>query len=330
MSHPAKIAEIDSSTLNPAPGWVQPQGTGTSQHGPKAGSRVTLHERFLSLWRRATLVLCAPVFLGRLFERATGAEYGVGFLRKVRLLARMYRNRFRIETASGLLDQIVMVTEILRIPRAVDGAVVECGSYRGGSTANFSLVCGMVGRTLHVFDSFAGLPEPADADRLHLLPSVKELRAFRKGDFCGELETVKSNVRQYGNLEVCRFHVGYFDQTLPEFREPCVFAFCDVDLRTSLETCVQFLWPLLGNRQYLFTHEANHMEIAGLFFDPAWWKEHLKTPPPGLVGGGSGLGLYVSDQGFFRSSIGFAMKNLRPTDFASAGSVNPDLLRSDD
>jgi O-methyltransferase len=285
-----------------------------------------MKKRFVRFWRRGILLMCAPIFLGRFFERQSGSEYGIGFFRKARLLLRMYRNRFRIVTASGLLDQVVMVTEILRIPRKVPGAVVECGSYCGGSTANLSLVCGLVGRTLHVFDSFAGLPEPSAADQLHLLPSVKELRAFSKGDFCGTLETVKSNVGRYGNLNVCRFHVGYFDQTLPSFAEPCVFAFCDVDLRGSLETCVENLWPLLADRCCLFTHEANHMEIAGLFFDPAWWKAHVRSLPPGLVGGGSGLGLYVSDQGFFRSSIGFAMKNVRPVDFAASGSVRSDLL----
>jgi hypothetical protein len=89
-----------------------------------------------------------------------------------------------------------MVTEILRIPRRLDGVVVECGSYQGGSTANLSLVCGLVGRILHVFDSFAGLPEPSKADTLHILPSLKELRGFAKGDFCGSLETVKANVQR--------------------------------------------------------------------------------------------------------------------------------------
>jgi len=285
-----------------------------------------MKKRFIRTLRRVVLLMCAPVFLGRFFSKETGSDYGIGFLRKARLLVRMYRNRFRVVTASGLLDQVVMVTEILRVPRGITGAVVECGSFQGGSTVNLSLVCGLVGRKLHVFDSFAGLPEPSTADKLHILPSIKELRAFEKGDFCGTLETVKSNVQRYGSLGVCQFHVGYFDKTMPVFTDPCVFAFCDVDLRSSLETCVEHLWPLLADRCYLFTHEANHMEIASLFFDSWWWQEHLQTSSPGLVGGGSGLGLYVSDQGFFRSSIGFATKNIRPVDFATSGSVNPDLL----
>src|SRR5262245_19686023 len=124
----------------------------------------------VKIWRRLILLVCAPVFLSRLFAKETGAEYEIGFLTKASLLIRMYRNRFRIVTASGLLDQIVMVTEILRIPRGLPGVIVECGSYQGGSTTNLSLIAALVGRTLHVFDSFAGLPDPSPIDELHTLP----------------------------------------------------------------------------------------------------------------------------------------------------------------
>ena len=74
----------------------------------------------------------------------------------------------------------------------------------------------------------------------------------------------------------------------------------------------------LQDRRLLFTHEANHMEIAGLFFEPNWWQSRgLEKIPPGLVGGGSGIGLYISDKGFFRSTLGFAIKNLQVTDLAA-------------
>ena len=280
--------------------------------------RPPFRKRLVRNLRRCILILIAPVYLWPYFSSEAGAEYGVGFFRKVRLLWLMYRNRFRIVTASGLLDQVVMVADILRIPKDAKGVVVECGSYQGGSTTNFSLVCAMIGRELHVFDSFAGLPEPSEADKLHKVPSLLEIRTFSKGGWCGTIETVTENVRRHGNLSVCSFHQGYFDQTLPQFKEPVVFGFCDVDLRASLETCVENLWPLLRDRGRLFTHEANHMEIAGLFFEPEWWRSRgLQQVPPGLVGGGSGIGLYVSDKGFFRSTLGFTIKNLQVEDLAA-------------
>jgi hypothetical protein len=114
------------------------------------------------------------------------------------------------------------------------------------------------------------------------------------------------------------FSPGILRPDLAQFKEPVVFCFCDVDLRASLETCVEQLWPLLQDRRMLFTHEANHMEIAGLFFEPDWWQSRgLEKVPPGLVGGGSGIGLYISDQGFFGSSLGFAIKHIEVADLAA-------------
>src|ERR1700732_1201368 len=83
--------------------------------------RVPFRKRLVRNLRRCLLLLCAPVYLWPYFSSETGAEYGVGFFRKARLLWTMYRNRFRIVTASGLLDQVVMVTEILKVPQDVKG-----------------------------------------------------------------------------------------------------------------------------------------------------------------------------------------------------------------
>ena len=272
-------------------------------------ARSTLRWHLRQSIRHTALALCGPIFLQRFFSKETGADYHIGFWRKVQLIYRMYRNRFKVVTTSGLLGQIVMVTELLRVPRSLTGVVVECGSYEGGSTVNLSLACALVGRSLHVFDSFEGLPQPAEADTNRFIPSTGDVYSFRKGGFNGSLETVRSNVRRFGNIDVCKFHVGWLEDTLPRFSERCVFAFCDVDLKNSYETCLMYLWPTLADSCCLFTHEANHMEIAGLFFDKVWWSKNLHCDPPGLVGGGSGLGLYDSGLGYFRSSIGFALKN---------------------
>ena len=58
-----------------------------------------------------------------------------------------------------------MAVKLLEIPPEVEGVVVECGCYLGGSTANLSLVCEIVGRELMVYDSFEGLPDPDPRDK---------------------------------------------------------------------------------------------------------------------------------------------------------------------
>jgi hypothetical protein len=94
---------------------------------------------------------------------------------------------------------------------------------------------------------------------------------------------------------------------LPEFSEQLVFAYVDADLTDSVRDCLRYLWPLLQPDCFLFTDEAHHTQVAGLFFDPGWWANEMNAEPPGLVGGGNGLGLLLHPGGF-RSSLGFTVK----------------------
>ena len=255
-------------------------------------------------------VVSMPAFLAEYLHPNTGKEYGVNSWAKIVLLWRMIRNKKKISTASDFLEHITMATRILNIPVSVEGCVVECGCYKGGSTANLSLVCQLCHRSLEVFDSFAGLPEPSPDDRLHAAMDRDKVDVYTKGAYCGTLDEVKKNLSRFGALSTCQFHVGYFEETLPKFQNPCVFIFLDVDLRASLETCVKHLWPLLKEGNCLFTHEAQQMEMASLFFDQRWWQENLNDDPPGLVGAGCGIGL-LPRSGAYKSCLGYAAKNLK-------------------
>jgi hypothetical protein len=94
-----------------------------------------------------------------------------------------------------------------------------------------------------------------------------------------------------------------------------VTAFVDVDLCSSLETCVRVIWPLLVEGGALFVHEARHQEIAALFFDQRWWQENLDASAPGLIGAGTGLGLDPAVGGW-KSQLGYAIKT-NGSDYAS-------------
>ena len=274
--------------------------------GPAVGNNV-LAKVLLRALRRALVVLSIPIVLAEFFRRETGAEYGLRLLSKLRLVYTMARNRRRVTTASHFLEHLLMATEILKVPKAVRGVVVECGSYKGGSATNLSLICKICDRQLHVFDSFMGLPEPDAGDKAHVLLGTRTIHTYEQKSWCGTLYEVKRNITRCGDISVCHFHPGYFDDTLPEFRESCILVFTDVDLTSSLQTCLRYLWPLLKPGCCLFTHEAQHMEISGAFFDPAWWMSQMNCAPPGLVGAGTGIGLFP-DEGGYRSSVAYTVK----------------------
>jgi hypothetical protein len=162
-----------------------------------------------------------------------------------------------------------IATAILKTPSDRTGCVVECGTFAGGSTANLPLVCALVGRDLEVFDSFEGLPQPAPRDGLVLTGWGG---GYHAGQFSASLDDVRANVKRWGNIDVCRFHPGFFEQSMPAFARPCVVAFIDVDLRASAETCLRYLWPLLATDGHFYTHDAQDLHLASLFFDDSWCK----------------------------------------------------------
>jgi O-methyltransferase len=266
------------------------------------------------IYRRFVLLVSLPFLLAGYFSRAVGREYGVGFWKKLRIALHMRANGRRVPTASSYIEHLVMATEILKVPKSLVGVVVECGCYKGGSTANLSLICRAAGRRLVVFDSFRGLPEPRPEDTRHTVHGQREIHRYAEGYWSGSLVEVRKNVALCGDLSVCEFRPGFFDETLPTFTVPVIFAFEDADLRDSVKTCIQYLWPLLEDDCRIYTHEAQHQEVVQLFFDPAIWDGQK---PPGLVGTGTGLGL-IPYAGCFRSSIGYAVKNPSLASFKSS------------
>ena len=224
---------------------------------------------------------------------------------KLNLLWCLRRNLRAVTSASGLLEQLFMITKLLNLE--VPGVVVECGTYKGGSAVNLSLACELLDRRLLIYDSFFGLPKPAEGDRTHsTIDGMTD--DYEEGWWCGSLDEVKSNISRYGRIRRCSFVPGYFQDTLPKLNEPVALAFCDVDLADSLRTCLKYLWPRLVEGGVLFTHEAMQREIFSIFHDGEWWRRNLGCAPPGLVGGGSGLGLYPTESGYYGSCLGYTVK----------------------
>jgi O-methyltransferase len=209
--------------------------------------------------------------------------YRMTTARKQWLATRMMLNNVLIKSGTIYKLHLAMALKLLELPPDQPGDVIECGTWKGGSAANLSLICKIVGRKLRIYDSFEGLPAPAATDR--------EAYLYNAGDYAGSLAEVQDNIRRYGAIEVCEFVKGWFHDTLPKLSSPVALAFLDVDLEDSLATCVRHIWPHLIDRGTLFTDECLNPSYISLFFSERWWRENLDTTPPGLIGGGTGLGL---------------------------------------
>lgn len=258
--------------------------------------------RILRVFYRPNL----PYVVHFLRRRDASHEYSIGVLAKVRLVLRIRRNVKRIETLSTWLEHLELASAILQVPPSIEGDVIECGCYKGGSTANLSLVCSLVGRRLVVCDSFEGLPEPGPEDREHFSVHTQHTDVYEQGRFAASLEEVRDNIARYGEVGSCEFVKGFFEDTLHTLDGKYVMAFLDVDLVASLKSCLTAIWPNLQEGCRVFVHEARSLSFVALFFDTSWWQEHLHEEPPGFVGAGTGLPLDLSG-----SELGYAQKGVR-------------------
>jgi O-methyltransferase len=236
--------------------------------------------RLAKAW--ATLTLPATV-LFLFWNPRVHPSYGLSWRRALALAYKMWRTTRNVTTGTSYKAHLAMASKLLEISPAVDGVVVECGCWLGGSTANLSLICEIVGRDLVVYDSFEGLPAPEGDD----LYAKEEATGLLKG----ELGVVKENVRRFGAIEQCTFRKGWFRDTLPHHAEPVVLAFLDVDWQASLDDCVTHLWPHLTDRGYVFIDEFVLTDYCALFWSERYWERRFETTPPGLIGSGSGVGI---------------------------------------
>jgi len=149
----------------------------------------------------------------------------------------------------------------------VPGAFVECGVWKGGSSAVMGLAIRHAGQTrdLHLFDSFEGLPEPTERDGL-------EAKQYSGGRASGALKSV--NQCQAGLEEVraillgglnfdparTHFHVGWFQNTLPDIAPklgPLALLRLDGDWYESTRLCLEHLYPLLSSGGVVILDDYN-------------------------------------------------------------------------
>ena len=119
--------------------------------------------------------------------------------------------------------------------RPIEGDVAEAGVFNGGTAHLLAATLAAEGSpaTLHLFDTFAGMPDTADPERDH----------HRPGDFdATSLEGVGSRLAGFPNV---RFHPGFVPDTFAELHPDTRFALVHVDLDiypSVLAACVG-LWP---------------------------------------------------------------------------------------
>lgn len=146
-----------------------------------------------------------------------------------------------------LLSQLKSVLDA-----GVPGAILELGCHSGRQTTVWlRRVLDRYGnRTLHVYDSFEGLPQKTDPDRTTNFT----------GDAAGSMRVSASDVARTFQLARLRapdaVHKGFFG-SLPddEYPSPIAFAFFDGDLFSSIYQSFEKVWAKLSEGGVVVVHD---------------------------------------------------------------------------
>jgi O-methyltransferase len=153
----------------------------------------------------------------------------------------------------------------------IPGDIAECGVWRGGSmmtVARSLLDHGDKSRSLYLYDTFEGMPPPAEIDRnLNSIPAAAELErdAPRTGVWCyASLADVQSNILSTGYPED-KVHLiqGKVEETIP-LKLPAKLALLrlDTDWYESTKHELTHLYPLLEPNGVLIIDDYGHWQGA--------------------------------------------------------------------
>jgi hypothetical protein len=204
------------------------------------------------------------------------------------LISRFERIDNNVPIASSPTDGLFMAEILLNV--TVEGPIVECGCYAGGSSAKLSILGKLLGRKVVVCDSFEGLPA-ADAYNSIDRHCRRFGRKWSSGQFAAGWQAVQTNIDKYGELSTCSFIKGWFEESLTDQNLPdrIAFVFSDVDIPSSVRICFSALWPRLGKCGAYVTHDAPFIKALQEFYNRDLWVNQFKEWPPILFGAGYGL-----------------------------------------
>ena len=147
---------------------------------------------------------------------------------------RMFRSYTMVKEHRYLLN-LQLAKQVADVP----GAIVECGTWKGGMIAGIAATLGP-NRDYRLFDSFEGLP-PAD-------PDLDGAKAMTLTGRCRADEDTANQAMQLSGATNYTIAKGWFADTLPtaHFTQGIALLRLDGDWYHSTTTCLGYLYPQLN------------------------------------------------------------------------------------
>ncbi len=182
--------------------------------------------------------------------------------------------RYQKYTMTSLERQWALISALKYINRGkIEGAIVECGVWRGGNMLIAKDMCRSSGiqRDIYLFDTFAGMSEPTDNDiSISNSPAGPEYETRKKDGYVdwdyASLEDVRNNFQQAGLLdESVHLVKGKVEDTLQDARNiPGRIALLrlDTDWYESTKIELEMLYPKLAQGGVMIVDDYGHWQGA--------------------------------------------------------------------
>jgi predicted O-methyltransferase YrrM len=150
--------------------------------------------------------------------------------------------------------RIGRLLDCLHEVKNIDGDILEFGSYKGGTgiLMGLFLKANNIQKHIHLFDSFAGLPEPdKDFDK-----------GYKEGMFVSDYDLLSDKIHALGLQDIITLHKGWFKDTLPGFLKnhpqlKAAMLHVDCDLYTSTMDCFPDAFPILSDNGVVVLDDFN-------------------------------------------------------------------------
>ena len=159
------------------------------------------------------------------------------------------------------------------VANGVEGDLVECGVWRGGSMMAAAITLQRLGvsdRDLHLFDTFTGMPEPGEDDVRSPYDGYSMHRRWRRFNRAGKQwagESVEAVAARLESTGYPREHLhlvpGLVEDTLPAAAPERVAVLrLDTDWYASTKHELEQLYPRLADGGVLIVDDYGHYEGA--------------------------------------------------------------------
>ncbi|MEL6161086.1 MAG: TylF/MycF/NovP-related O-methyltransferase [Cyanobacteria bacterium J06623_5] len=173
-----------------------------------------------------------------------------------------------LERVNALVDAVHYV-----VNHNIEGAMVECGVWKGGSSMAMAYALQAVGnreRELYLYDTFAGMSAPSDEDvSIHGQDAKQKFSAVKlaedESDWClSPLDEVKENLNRTGYpANKVHYVQGKVEDTIPgTIPDEIAILRLDTDWYESTKHEMEHLFPRLKPSGVLILDDYGHWEGA--------------------------------------------------------------------